>query len=283
MVRLSTPNDLNGIVSVWKEAFGDSEKDIRFFLDNHYKADNAVVYDSNGEVASVLFLIDGFMHIKGKDYPSYYLYAACTMKKYRGRGIMSEMLEFTKNVAFNRQKFFVALKPAEDSLYNYYSRFGYQPVFSKKKAVFELTDITDNTSIINNETDIDFSLLRDNSFKSFDYFKWDNNAVDFAIKHHKYYGGNIAFNCNGYLLYSISDDFLYVKETTLPSCDIKKMASIIALKHGVNKIYCELPFYYGLICDNIKTVKSGMLLPVCEEAKDLILIIDNAYLSLTLD
>ena len=160
MVRLSTPNDLNGIVSVWKEAFGDSEKDIRFFLDNHYKADNAVVYDSNGEVASVLFLIDGFMHIKGKDYPSYYLYAACTMKKYRGRGIMSEMLEFTKNIAFNRQKIFVALKPAEDSLYNYYSRFGYQPVFSKKKAVFELTDITDNTSIINNETDIDFSLLK---------------------------------------------------------------------------------------------------------------------------
>ena len=57
MVRLSTNNDINGIISVWKEAFGDSESDIRFFLDEHFKPDNTVISECEGEVASVLFLL----------------------------------------------------------------------------------------------------------------------------------------------------------------------------------------------------------------------------------
>jgi hypothetical protein len=55
MIRYSDKNDLNGIIRLWHEAFGDSENEIRFFLDSCYIPHNTVVYESDGEIASMLF------------------------------------------------------------------------------------------------------------------------------------------------------------------------------------------------------------------------------------
>ncbi len=269
MVRLSTHKDISGIVAVWKEAFGDSEKDIRFFLDFHYKPENTVIFDFDGEVASVLFLIDGDMHIKGKNFPSYYLYAACTLKKFRGMGMMSEMLDFAKNLAYQRNKFFIALKPAEDSLYDYYFRFGYQSVFSKRIINFSRNDSLEFNS--NNKT-VDY-----------DYFRWSEKSVEFAIEHHKYYGGYIIGDSNGYILYSINNHILNVKKFTFPAEEFLKKIKNAASYHGVESIRVELPYNSDLDLKDSEIVKSGMLLPVSEDAEHLIKTIKNAYLSLTLD
>lgn len=267
MIRLSTHNDLQGIVAVWKEAFGDSEKDIRFFLDAQYKPENTVVYDSGGEIASVLFLIDGDMRIKGIDYPSYYLYAACTLRKFRGRGIMSEMLEFSKKLAFKRNKYFIALKPGEDSLYNYYSKFGYKPVFTKKKAVFDIIEpIEYNSNIID-----------------YDRFRWSDKSIEFAVEHHKYYGGNVILKDNYYLLFNISDNVLFVKENTFPVSEFICLIIDKASENNADKISAELPSGFGIECSNSEIIKSGMLLPVSSEAEKIITTVENAYLSLTLD
>lgn len=279
MVRLSNRDDIKGIIRVWNEAFGDSEKDIRFFLDAHYRPENTVIYDYEGEVASVLFLIEGDMHINGKDYSSYYLYAACTLKKFRGRGMMSEMLEFSKNTAYQRNKYFIALKPAEESLYNYYSKFGYKPVFYTKKLVIDREKSIDTPQIKNNEPVI--SVLRDNAYKFYNYFKWNKSSVDYAVRHHKYYGGDIVINNNGYFLYYLDNDVLYIKENTFQKELFSDSVNETALKYGAEKTVAELPC--GFECGNCEIIKSGMLLPVCDEANILIDRIDIAYLSLTLD
>ena len=99
MIRLSQTKDIPDLITLWNEAFGDSEEDIRFFLDRKYIPENTVVYDDNGKIASVLFLLSGDMRISGKDYPSYYLYAAATLQSHRGKGIMGQMLEYSKNLA----------------------------------------------------------------------------------------------------------------------------------------------------------------------------------------
>lgn len=282
MVRLSDINDLKGIIAVWKEAFGDSEEDILFFLDNSYVADNTVVYDYNGEVASVLFLLDGDMHINGTDYSSYYLYAACTLKKYRGRGIMSEMLEFSKDISAERNKLFIALKPAEDSLYNYYGRFGYRSVFTMKNMISDIDNFSENNDITNNDN-YDYSELRNNFLKNYDYFKWNGSSVDFAINHHKYYGGNIVSDNNGYLLYSINDGFIDIKENTFSYDIFYKLTMEIADRNKIKKIKANLPFGFQTAHGKSEIRKSGMLLPVSPEADKLIESVNNAYLSLTLD
>ena len=91
--------------------------------------------------------------------------------------------------------------------------------------------------------------------------------------------GSVEIN----LLYSINDDILYVKENTFSP---KKFIEIVfdkALSHGIEKICAFLPAYYDLKSDKTEIIKSGMLLPLCGDAENLIKTIENAYLGLTLD
>ena len=283
MIRLSYNNDLRGIISLWQEAFGDSESDILFFLNSHYNPENTVVYEYNNEIASVLFLIEGNMHIKNVDYPSYYLYAACTLKKYRGKGLMSEMLDFAKKIAASRNYFFIALKPAEESLFDYYSRFGYKTVF-KKKTVYinNLSENCINEIPLQNSDTINFE-SRDIFFENTDYFKWDKPSFDFAVKHHEYYGGKTISNCNGYLLYSMNDGVLTVKESTFSELEFINVIKNIAFENSISSVQADLLF--NSFNENCKSdiIDSGMILPLCKKAESIIKTLDNAYLSLTLD
>ena len=283
MIRLSDNNDLKGIISLWQEAFGDSESDILFFLNSHYNPENTVVYEYNNEIASVLFLIEGNMHIKNVDYPSYYLYAACTLKKYRGKGLMSEMLDFAKKIAISRNCFFIALKPAEKSLFDYYSRFGYKTAFKKKTVyISKLFDNGINKIPLQNSDAINVE-IRDSFFENTDYFKWDKPSFDFAVEHHKFYGGKVFGGCNGYILYSVIDGVLTVKENTFPELEFINVIKNIALEKNISSVQADSSFYS--LNENFKSeiIDSGMLIPLCPKAESLIKTLDNAYLSLTLD
>ncbi len=283
MIRLSTPNDLNGIINVWHNSFGDNENDIRFFLDYHYKPDNTVVCELNGIIVSVLFLLEGDMHIKGSDYPSYYLYAACTLREYRGREIMASLLSYTKKISAERNKFYIVLKPAEESLYGFYSKFGYKAVFTKRISEITINHLKSNNFKADNNCVNLYSRLRDNVYSDIDYFKWNENAVSFAVKHHKYYGGDVVERRNGYALYSKIDGFIYVKEITFTQENAFDILRFIAEKANVGSLYIETPYNLKINCAKTKVINSGMLLPLCVDAQNKINDIENVYLALTLD
>lgn len=95
------------IITLWQEAFQDSREDIEFFIDNVKNA-KCLMYYENGEAASMLYLIDCNI---GK-----YIYAACTLEKYRGKGLMTKLLESCN--------FKVCLIPANDGLVKYYKDRG---------------------------------------------------------------------------------------------------------------------------------------------------------------
>lgn len=283
MIRLSKTDDIPGIITLWKEAFGDSDEDVRFFLDAHYKPENTVVNDCDGIITSVLFLLDGYMHIKGCDYPSYYIYAACTLKEYRGRGQMAKLLDFAKKLSQNRKKYFISLKPAEESLFDYYSRFGYKTVFHKKTAVFNCADFCTNANIISESDDFELSDIRNSFLNENDYFKWDQYSVDYAVKQNEYYGGYIFKSCKGYALYSVNEEVVTVKENTFTPDLLVDVTNTIADRHGLNSVKAEFPVSFNTSDNIFEISKSGMLLPLNDDADRLISLIDNAYLGLTLD
>ncbi len=283
MIRLSEEKDISGIVALWKESFGDTEEDIHFFLNAHYNPDNTLVYEVEGKMASVLFLLEGEMHIKGVDYPSYYLYAACTSAKYRGRGFMAKLLDFAKSISADRKKFFIALKPAEESLYAYYSKFGYKSVFTKKIATFTRLDCYNNLIGKNEILASSLSEIRNGFYSDIDYFKWDDKFVNFAFEHHKYFGGQCFIDCKGYILYTFNDEIMSVKETTFTQTELMTVADKLSENYKFNSISVDLPFNYDVEFSKTEIVNSGMLLPLCDDAESLINKIDNAYLALTLD
>lgn len=115
-------------VSLWREAFGDSEEYINFFLDTH-KGCTFVPLVENGVLVSALYLIDGALD----DVDGFYLFAAATFKAHRSNGYMARLLELAEEKAREKGKSFIALIPAEKSLFDYYSRFGYKTAFYAKK------------------------------------------------------------------------------------------------------------------------------------------------------
>lgn len=284
MIRFASNNDINGIVDLWHEAFGDSAAEIKFFLDNKFKPENTLVFEENKKIASMLFLLDGEMCINNSNYAAYYLYAACTAHEYRGRGLMSELLKFAQKTAYERNVYFICLMPAEDSLFDYYSRFGYLPVFTKKLLDIKRADLSDKPQSILNDSGI-YSLkdLRDKSFKGIDRFVWCDSAISFAFKHAKMYDGCTFVTDKGYALYSLNSSKITVKEFAFSRHEIANIAAFLFKKHNIDEITFILPIQYECRFGSAVTQKSGMLLPVNVEADELIKNVKNAYLGLTLD
>lgn len=284
MIRLSRKDDLNDIIVLWNEAFGDSEDDIKFFLDSRYIPENAVVCETDGRIVSVLFLLDGMMHINGKDYSSYYLYAACTSKDFRGKGIMSDMLGFAKSLSISRNKQFIILKPGEESLYGYYEKFGYKSVFTKK--TIKINDNFNAVEEIKSENNFlsDILISRDNLLNKTDYFRWDSDAIEFAISHHKHFGGECFLSKNGYIFYYVDNNILFIKENTLSDkSEFLKILSYLKNQYKTNSVIADLPFNYEIPCDKSEISDSGMILPLNKDAENLISGLKNAYLNLALD
>ena len=280
MIRLSSENDIADIIFLWREAFGDTENEISFFLNNCFKPENTLVYELNSEIASMLFLLEGSMCVDDVNYPSYYLYAACTLNKYRGRGLMAELLSFAKSVAAKRKKFFICLRPGEKSLFDFYEKHGYKTVFYIRKAGYRICDLINNHNPQDFSSKCDREKVRNDAFSIKPYFKWDRHFIDFAFLHNEFYGGNFVENCKGYTLYSELDSTIAVKETTFTDAFSVLNSFEKSLLNKNEKLTVNYP-PYDFIDGELTTF--AMICAVDESAEKSLDKIDFAYLGLTLE
>ncbi|MBQ9229438.1 MAG: GNAT family N-acetyltransferase [Eubacterium sp.] len=123
-------SDGQDVVRLWQEAFGDSEEEICYFLDNAQHA-QLIAYYEGDELAAMLFAVDCNLYL----YQAKYIYAACTAKKYRGKGYMSQLLDFCR-----RHYDLLCLIPAQDSLVEYYRLRGFTDFIDIEHLTFDETE-----------------------------------------------------------------------------------------------------------------------------------------------
>ena len=173
MVKFENEKLQKQAVSLWQEAFGDSEEYISFFLGTH-KGCTFVPLTENGELVSGLYLIDG--RLNGVD--GFYLFAAATFEAHRSKGCMARLLGLAAEKAKEKSKSFIALVPAEQSLFDYYSRFGYKTAFYAKKQPKNLpVPQTENR------------------------FVWCREHIEYILAEHEKYGTEISEKDGG--IYSV--------------------------------------------------------------------------------
>ncbi len=105
-------NNIDDIILLWHEAFGDNAEEIRFFSDNVRDAD-CLMYYENDEPGAMMYLVSCMADGRA----CRYIYAACTAKKFRGRGFMTALIDYCIE-----SKIAVCLIPAEDSLVDFYTK-----------------------------------------------------------------------------------------------------------------------------------------------------------------
>lgn len=136
-IRTAVKNDKEALFRLWREAFGDGDEVIEHFFDTVIEYENTVVAEIDGEAVSALYLIPAEISHENKLYSAYYVYAAATLKSFRKRGIMAKLLEFADSLAEHRSIDYLFLHPAEEYLYAYYAKNGYETAFYEKEDTFD--------------------------------------------------------------------------------------------------------------------------------------------------
>lgn len=240
------------VVSLWNEAFGDTEEEISLFL-SIVNEENLITRVEDGRVVSQLFLLEGNVVDGKKSTPAYYLYAAATLKAYRGRGIMGELISEAVEKAKREGKGYILLLPGEEWLYSYYERFGFRPLCKSLLCESHGENIT-----VPKESD-------------YSHFVHGENVYSYVKKLYSEPDYEIMKTENGSAIYSVKDGAVTVKEWK-----ISPLVSEIKKKTECGKIYARLPLNTDAK-GKCTVVNHGVILPLRDELPE------NVYLDYTLD
>lgn len=282
MIKVYNAENLNreDVINLWIHAFGDTREYVEFFLDNcpDYVC---VEYFVEDKPVSQLFLLDGELASE----KCKYLYAACTHKNYRRRGIMEELIEFTKSYCKDNNCSSIFLVPASESLYSYYSKFGFEASFMKKEAVICNKSYSE---LETTDTDIDkvFEIKKE-LVESINGFRFLDDVMKYTIKEHVFNGGKIYVNKNdanmtvSFYYYNGSD--IVVKEFLSKKMELNLDFFQHFLNKDVENIYIYAPIVYNSTDIMEKYTKCGMYFPLNEKISDFLKKHTDLYAGMYLD
>ena len=117
---------LSQLVDLWMTVFGDSEDYIKLIAP-YLELFDCYAIKEDGKIVSAFYLLPSEIKIGSRIYAGRYLYAAATYEEYRKNGYMSSLINEAIEDKEN-QLDFISLVPANNSLYSYYGRFGFEPI-----------------------------------------------------------------------------------------------------------------------------------------------------------
>lgn len=129
---IAAKRDVPALEALWQVCFGDAPAESRPFL-THSDIRVFAAYASGSPVSMLCALPATLVDDCGGERPCAYLYAVCTHPDFRGRGLSSGLLAYAEQ-ALRRMGFScTALVPANEKLFEFYQKSGYQTVFYQKK------------------------------------------------------------------------------------------------------------------------------------------------------
>lgn len=274
-------DDMAKLKSLYLDCFDEDESAADYMFEKMLIPQNAFAARCNGEIISALYLLPCNILIDGKSVKAHYLMGASTKEEYRSKGAMSGLIDFALKEAKKRGDEFSVLEPASESLYSYYSRFGYKKAYSSTVFDYCLPNNRKNTQKIHHLTKSSFDIwqsLRFNICKSIrGSVHWDYAHLLACTEINKIYGGGALGFDFGYAFYSIGENGVFVDELFCLPEYLEEFLYSLVITLGVQKLTVRCP---SVLTEGGKTVPMGMILPLNENN---ILFDTNAYLGLSLD
>ena len=170
---MALQKDIENLSALWQEVFDESEKVTDLFFKNVYPTCENPTLKKDGKIVSSAFLIP----CEIENYKGLYVYCSMTHKDYRGKGLMGSILKEADEIKAQNNLDFLILVPASESLFDFYSKFGYENFgysfkLSEPKSYEILTDKYSSVRKFNG-TELKFS----------------NDVLDYWAKATKIYGG----------------------------------------------------------------------------------------------
>ena len=262
--RTVTKTDLPGLLSLWLVCFDDKREAAQLFFERNLSDTHGYLAENNGEIAAAVYLTD--CRLTGL--PSHYLCGAATLPGYRGRGVMTELIGFALADAAARGDCYSVLMPAEESLYGFYAKMGYQPVGRACRTGLETVCGTAQS-----RGEPDFIELQRSCFKD-KFLLWNKNYLCFARDYYACYGVKSLQTESVFALYETrgtDGDVIYAVFN-----DIKELKMLLYAV-GVRR--------FTLTGSAVQTVFKGCTPSVCGMARPLkhgLALPDSVYIGVTL-
>ena len=126
-ITFASSKDREQLKAIYQACFPDDPASFwDFELDHLMQSDNILVYREGDQILSTVQILPEQLTLQGKIYPVQYIYAAATLPEAQGRGLMGQLLEEAHALARERGQWFSVLITQNDSLFDFYARFGYR-------------------------------------------------------------------------------------------------------------------------------------------------------------
>lgn len=127
---------------LWNLCFGDNEAFTELYFSKRYSEEVNLAIKEDGKVISAMQILPYPMTFCGTIIPTGYISGACTHPDFRNKGAMKRLL-FNSFVRMLEKDIPLAtLIPAEEWLFEYYSKMGFTPAFEYTNINFIIEDLS---------------------------------------------------------------------------------------------------------------------------------------------
>ena len=131
MIERATREQVPALRMLWESVFGEDPAFLDLFFARVFVPDNTLVWMENGRVVSALYVLPYLIAHGEENLRAAYLYALATEPAWRGRKIMSRLIEASFDLCAARGYALSMLVPAKDSLFGFYRGFGFEEFFDR--------------------------------------------------------------------------------------------------------------------------------------------------------
>ncbi|MGN1419279.1 MAG: GNAT family N-acetyltransferase [Acutalibacteraceae bacterium] len=182
MLIASEEKYIENLSALWQKVFGDEPDYIDlFFKKPYYKSKTFAAFDGD-KIVSVLYLMHSQIRFDGEIFDGFYLYAAATDPDYRKQGLMGTLLHEAEQYTAAAGKSYISLVPANEHLYDYYSKFGFETAMYK---CFGKSTINKSDYKIKKANSSQYFKKRD--FRNLNMFIWKDEELDYVLDCFSYY------------------------------------------------------------------------------------------------
>ena len=280
--RLATTEDKRALYALWQNTFGDEPAVIdRFF--QCVTPNDIVVCGENGNPVSALYMPRVELRCGEKTLSAAYIYAAATDTAYRGRGLMTYLLQFAAENAQRQSLDGLYLVPAERTLLDYYGARGFVTTFSKKLVQYsrsELKALCENPATALPASASQFFKTREQALPEIWHPAYSETILNFSLFINKQYGSETLLTDCGYAVYESEENAVQVTDFC---CEEGKEAALLGAllqKTDAAKFAFSMPVPRQIGSVLGKIVPAGMWQPLSKSAQQTEM--PNGYIGITL-
>lgn len=253
MIRLATDQETQQIIDLWSYCFDDSTEFIKFFFQSCYKPENTLIVTDGDKLCSCLQLLPYRMQMRGKPVNISYIVGVATWPEYRGKGYVSQLLQYADKIMNERSIYLSILLPFQ---YDFYRKFGWEvcydlltyhdmdlPVLRANAPIVQISVIEINKDIELLSNCYHMFMRQYNGFIVRCREDWFKTIRDIELDNGSGYIYKEMDHICGYILYTINDKRLIIKELIYTNANAKASLLQLAISHKgqVNQISWKAP------------------------------------------